>query len=139
MHDLFQAYLDKHDSRYTSQKRMVVTEILKTRRHFELEDFLNKLHKQKKTFSRATIYRTIKQLLEAGLIQKITTQSGKVFYEPCRDQKQHDHLICKNCGKIIEIKEDLIENYLGKFCQNIGFKSEYRSLHVFGICQSCQK
>ena len=75
--------------------------------------------------------------MDANLVQKITTLDGKVFYEPCRDQKQHDHLICKKCGKIIEIEDDVIEKYLIDYCKKIGFKSEYRSLHVYGICRNC--
>jgi len=137
LHDLFEHYLTQNQSRYTSQKKMVVTEILKTRRHFELEDFLSRLRQKNKTYSRATIYRTIKQLMDANLVQKITTLDGKVFYEPCRDQKQHDHLICKKCGKIIEIQDDVIEKHLLDYCAKIGFKSEYRSLHVYGICKQC--
>ncbi|MEK9657704.1 MAG: transcriptional repressor [bacterium] len=137
LHQIFQNYLVKQGSRYTNQKKQIVTEILKTRRHFEIDAFLIKLNQKKKVFSRATVYRTVKQLLEANLIQKITTQEGKVFYEPCRQQKQHDHIICKNCGKIFEIKDTTIDSLIQSYCSDISFRPEYRSLHVYGLCSKC--
>jgi len=137
-HKLFETYLTKSQSRYTSQKRQIVDQIFKNRRHFEVEDFIEQLRNNEVSFSRATVYRTIKQLLEAGLIQKIPTQDGKVFYEGTRSKKQHDHLICNVCGKILEIKEDYVEKYLQQYCESVRFNAEYRSLHIYGQCSDCR-
>lgn len=117
----------------------VVEELLKTRSHFEVEDFLAKLKQKGKRFSRATVYRTIKQLLEANLLQKITATDGRVFYERSSQNHQHDHLICNQCGRILEIKETVIDDYLQKFCMDLGFRPEYRSLHIYGVCSRCSQ
>lgn len=138
LHQAFETYLQKNDSRYTTQKKLIFTEILKTKRHFEVEAFLNSLNKKNLSYSRATVYRTIKQLLDAHLIQKVSTQDGKVFYEPCKEQKQHDHIICKDCGKIFEILEPNIETFLKTYCEHLNFDIEYRSLHVYGVCGDCK-
>ena len=139
VHDIFKKFLIKHGSRYTPQKKLILSEVLKMKRHFEIESFLSQLYKKHERFSRATVYRTIKQLLDAKLIQKVVTQDGKVFYEPCKEQKQHDHLICKACGKIFEIKATQIEDFLNSYCASLAFTIEYRSIHVYGSCQQCSK
>ncbi len=139
-HKVFETYLAQHEGRYTSQKRVIVDTIFKIKHHFEVEDFIDTLradplHK----LSRATVYRTVKQLLDAGLLQKIATRDGRVFYERSVPEKHHDHLICNSCGKILEIKEDVIETYLEQVCAKMDFAPEYRSLHVYGQCGKCQK
>jgi Fur family transcriptional regulator, ferric uptake regulator len=131
-------YMEKMGSRYTSQKKAIVEEINKIKSHFEVEDFIVNMHKKDTSFSRATVYRMIKQLLEGGFIQKITTKDGKVFYEQNFGDKLHDHIICNQCGRIQEIKEDLIGSILEAYCAEIQFLPEYRSLHIYGLCNRCR-
>lgn len=139
VHDVFESFLSKNNQRYTQQRRDIVTEIYKVRTHFEVEDFIDQLRRENISFSRATVYRTIKQLLEASLIQKITTKDGRVFYERGGEHQQHDHLICNRCGKLFEIRDSAIDDILTMYAQKLGFASQYRSLHVYGVCKSCQK
>ena len=138
-HKAFEEYLSTHEGRYTLQKRVIVDEIFKIKDHFEIEDFIDRLRADKAKLSRATVYRTVKQLLDAGLIQKISTRDGKVFYERSNPDTHHDHIICNSCGKILEIKESFITDYLSIYCQKIGFLPEYRSLHLYGECSKCRK
>lgn len=138
-HKLFEDYLESKDSRYTKQKRAIVDEIFKIKTHFEVEEFIDRLRAEQNRFSRATVYRTIKQLLEAGLLQKISTRDGKVFYEKGIPDQHHDHIICNTCGRILEIKEGYIDEYLSEYCDKIGFVPEYRSLHIYGQCNRCAK
>ena len=93
--------------------------MFKTRTHFEVEEFIDKIRAKNIKYGRATVYRTIKQLLDAGLIQKIQTRDGKVFYERTPDHQQHDHIICNDTGKIIEIKDERIEKLLNEICDEI--------------------
>lgn len=137
-HDLFEEYLKENEGRYTSQKREIVDAIAKMKHHFEIEEFIEKVRLSQRKFSRATVYRVVKQLLDAGLIQKISTRDGKVYYEHNFTKRQHDHIICNSCGKISEIMEDDIGDFLGEYCEKIGFALEYRSLHLYGICRDCQ-
>jgi Fur family ferric uptake transcriptional regulator len=135
---LFEQYMEKTGGRMTQQKIGIIEEIYKTRTHFEVESFIDKIRAKDKKFSRATVYRTIKQLLDAGLIQKIQTRDGKVYYERTPDLHPHDHLICNNCGKIFEIKDESVDLFLSKACDTLGFKPEYRSLHIYGQCSYCK-
>jgi len=136
-HKKIEKYLTDHDSRYTAQKREIVEEIYRNKTHFEIEEFMSRCYAKHKQLSRATVYRTVKQLLEGGFLQKISTKDGKVFYEQTMGTKHHDHLICNICGKILEIKESVIDDYLNNYCKQIGFEHEYRSLHLYGTCSDC--
>jgi Fur family ferric uptake transcriptional regulator len=138
-HKVFEEYLKTHEGRYTAQKKAIVDAIFKVKHHFEVEIFIDTLRAKDNQFSRATVYRTIKQLLDAGLLQKIATRDGKVYYERSVPENHHDHLICNSCGKILEIKENIIETYLDEICAKIGFYPEYRSLHIYGQCEKCHK
>lgn len=138
-HKLVGEYMEKVGSRYTMQKKAIVDELCKVKTHFEVDDFIIKMHQKDFDFSRATVYRVIKQLLEGGFLQKITTLDGKVFYEQNFGDKMHDHIICNKCGRIQEIKDDLVGELLDSYCAKINFESDYRSLHIYGLCERCCK
>ena len=133
-HSLFQEYLESHDSRYTAQKRAIATEIFKTKDHFEVEEFIDKIRSNDKKFSRATVYRPIKQLLEANLLQKITGIDSKILYEHSTPQNHHAHVICNICGNIQEIKGKAIDKIIESECGKLNFTPTYQSLHIYGEC-----
>lgn len=137
--DKFEAYLSKNQSRITAQKKQIVEQIFKIKQHFEVEEFIYTIRQGSDSISRATIYRTIKQLLDSGLLQKIRTRDGKIYYEHNLDQKQHAHIICNECGKMYEIKDPALEACINLHCQNIQFQPEYQSLHIYGKCINCQE
>jgi len=133
-HDIFEAYLKKNESRYTKTKRFITEEIFKLTDRFEVEIFIDHLRTKAHDISRATVYRLIKQLLDANLLQKISTLDGKVFYEPSNPQINHAHVICNNCGKIHEMKNDALFSLIKNHCDSINFTITYQSIHIYGEC-----
>jgi len=136
---LFEAFLAKNESRYTIQKKEIATHIFNTTGHFEIEDFIDLFRKNTRRLSRATVYRTIKQLLDAGLLQKISTRDGKVYYENSAPENHHAHVICNHCGNIQEIKDPSLNQFVESYCRDMKFVVEYQSLHVYGKCDQCQE
>ena len=132
--ELFKDYLEKNEGRLTDTKKHIAEQVFKRNEHFEVENFIDDLRKKSKNISRATVYRTIKQLLAARLLQKITTNSGKVYYEHSTSQKEHAHLICNHCGKIYEIHDESINSMLQAYCEKEKFDIEYQSIHIYGKC-----
>ena len=133
----FKQYLDKTGGRYTAQKEEILDIIIRKKSHFEVEEFLLSLLKKKIKISRATFYRTIKQLQDANLIQRVAIESGKVFYEKNSNQQRHDHVICNQCGRILEMHDSKIDEFLKSMCDTLDFSPEYRSLHIYGKCKNC--
>ena len=122
-HDLFQEFLQKTEGRYTKTKRFIADEIFNLSDHFEVESFIDHLRAKTKNVSRATVYRIIKQLLEAGLLQKISTKDGKVFYEQSRPSSEHAHIICNHCGKIFEMHDKKMRQQIENYCDQMNFKN----------------
>jgi Fur family ferric uptake transcriptional regulator len=138
-HALFESFLIQNDGRYTVQKQEIATAIFKTKGHFEIENFIDDFRSDTRKLSRATVYRTIKQLLDAKLLQKISTRDGKVYYEHTVPQQHHAHVICNHCGKIQEIKDTTINEFINTYCNTLKFTAEYQSLHIYGTCKNCSK
>lgn len=138
LHEKFETFLIENQQRYTEQKKEIVSAILEKRDHFEIDEFISEEHVKGNRLARATVYRTVKQLLDANLIQKINAGNGRIYYEYNEELEHHDHMICNKCGKIIEIKNTAIENAILNECNKLGFTPEYRSLHIYGICSDCK-
>ncbi len=136
-HKQFETYLAKHEGRYTQQKRAIAEAIFNQQYHFEVDELAEQIRKSVGRFSRATVYRTIKLLLDAGLIQKIPTRDGRVYYEKKLDSDPITHFICNVCGKIEELKDTGLNDRLTAICDQKGFSGEYMSLHVYGQCSRC--
>ena len=137
--ELFETYLKSIDSRYTRAKRFIATEIFNLTDHFEVENFIDHLRVKTKDTSRATVYRTIKQILDAGLLQKISTKDGKVFYGQSLPQIEHAHIICNQCGKIYAMQDRLLTDHIENYCKKMKFTIDYQSIHIYGECKDCAK
>ena len=138
LHEKFSNYLIEKKQRYTQQKKDIVMAILEKKDHFEIDEFISTVHLKGQRLARATVYRTIKQLLDANLIQKINAGNGRIYYEYNEALEHHDHIICNQCGSIMEIKNKTIETTINKECEKLNFKPEYRSIHIYGICANCK-
>ncbi|MBL6722869.1 MAG: transcriptional repressor [Candidatus Margulisbacteria bacterium] len=138
LHTQFEVYLGKHNQRYTQQKKDIVASIVTQVDPFEIETFLAQFNKDKRKIGRATLYRTIKQLLDAKLIQKIDTGNGRVCYKYNQELQHHDHMICNQCGQLYAINIEKLSNILNNECKAFGFTPEYRSLHIYGKCSNCR-
>lgn len=136
-HDIFAEFLEKNDGRYTKTKRLIAEEIFNLSDHFEVDSFIQHVKAKTNSISRATMYRTIKQLLDAGLLQKISTREGKVFYEQSRPKNEHAHIICNSCGKIFEMHDNVLQQHIEKYCKNMKFTLDYQSIHIYGECHNC--
>ena len=139
LHAEFETFLEEQNQRYTTQKKEIVSAILSKKDHFEIDEFISEVHLSGKRLARATVYRTVKQLLDANLIQKINAGNGRVYYEYNEELEHHDHMICNQCGKILEIKNKTIDKAINNECKKLSFTAEYRSLHIYGTCSDCIK
>ena len=88
--------------------------------------------------SLATVYRTLDILVKNNFIRKMDIGEGKFIYETKLNHPHHDHMICVECGKIIEFHEEKIEELQDKVCENINFKIIRHIHQLFGVCKECQ-
>ncbi|VTS01631.1 Fur family transcriptional regulator [Tuwongella immobilis] len=124
--------------RYTEQQRDLVNHIFSHHDHFDTEQLIDDLRDAKLRVSRATVYRTLTKLVDAGLLRRLEIGS-RTFYEHDYGYPQHDHLVCERCHKMIEFQNPAIEALLRETAAANLFQMNGHSLIIRGICQECNK
>lgn len=135
----YREYLATQKLRMTREREIFVEEVFSDHEHFDADQLIQRLERRKdgKRVSRSTIYRHLKQLEEAGLIRKVARQDDRDLYEHDYGYPQHDHLICKKCGDLIEFHNEKISQILEQVAREHGFRLEGHRLEASGLCDQC--
>jgi len=136
--EIFLEHIQKAGLRRTTQRDLILEIFLRTEDHLSSEDLYWLVQKQDPTVGHTTVYRTLKLLTEAGLAREVRFGDGKTYYEHHYNHEHHDHLICTECGKIIEFFSPEIEEMQDKMAEKYGFRLTNHSLRMWGICEDCQ-
>lgn len=124
----------------TPQRRAVVNMVIENKgSHLTAEELYDLVKKDCPEIGLATVYRTIQLLEEIGLLSKLNLDDGCNRYELIDEDEihQHHHLICRKCGKVIEVEEDLLEVIEKTVESKYNFMIENHSLKFIGICEDC--
>ncbi len=135
---IFERYLADRKLRMTNQRRQILETFLKTRHHVSPEELYRLVKKKDSSIGQATVYRTLKLLNEAGLASQVELGDGVVRYEHKYGQEHHDHLICTNCKKEVEVFDPDIEELQEKLAQRHGFVLTHHKMYLYGLCRECQ-
>jgi Fur family ferric uptake transcriptional regulator len=84
----------------------------------------------------STVYRAVQTLVEAGRLDAIRTDTGETIYRRCSPQHHH-HLICRNCGRTVEVEGPAVERWADRIAAENGFADVSHTLDIFGTCSSC--
>src|SRR5436309_13267420 len=102
--------------RYTDQQRDMVRYIFSRHSHFDADQLIDELKSKKLRVSRPTVYRTLKKLVDAGLLRGLEV-GPRTFYEHDYGYPQHDHLYCQRCHQLIEFANPAIDAVIREVCQ----------------------
>ena len=130
--------LKEKSLRATKERMTLLEEIMKTRGHFDSEELYDKIRSKGLKISRATIYNTLNVLVECGLISKYRFGENHARFEKAIGRPRHDHLICLECGDIIEFVNEKLDAIQKEVCEEKKFKLQNATLQIFGICAKCQ-
>lgn len=125
----------------TPQRKAILETILESPgHHMSTEEVYDIVRKRRSDIGLATVYRTLMLLSDLKVLSKINFEDGCVRYEACGcvDDHQHHHLICKHCGKIIEV-EDLLDDLETRIEKEYDFKIMDHRLKFIGYCSDCKK
>ncbi len=139
--DIFTEYLKSGNHRITPERFEVLNFALNKKGHFAADELYADMKKNKSNISRATVYNTLELLVDCQLLVQRNFGDGKTTYESNFKRKAHDHLICTNCGEIIEFSAPEIEEIVKRVCDELGFIPSGYSFNIFGICkdeESCE-
>lgn len=135
----WQAYLRRKRLKTTQQREAIVDAFLKTTGHVGLEDLLSSARKKNPGVGLATVYRTVKLLEDAGLAEPRQFGSGQTLYELSGpDGAHHDHIICKECGYVVEFESDEIEEIQTRIAREHGFGLVHHRHELFGLCDKAR-
>lgn len=124
--------------RWTTQRQLVARVALSNHGHFSAEEFLDLCRKEDRDVSRATVYRTLGMLEEAGFVEGLDTGDGGRKFEHTLGHEHHDHMVCTKCGAIIEFRDAELETRQELAAEEHGFRITSHSLKLFGLCRDCR-
>ena len=135
----FREFLATRGERFTQERQIIVEEVFSDHEHFEPDQLVARMLKRDdgRSVSRATVYRALTLLVEAGLLRKVARSKGREVYEHDYGYPQHDHLICKKCGSLTEFTNDSISRILEEVSATYGFRKAGHRLEVYGLCRKC--
>jgi Fur family ferric uptake transcriptional regulator len=132
------AHMSKKGLRSTDQRRVIVETFFKAPNHVSIEELLSKVRSQDPKIGYATVYRTLKLLTECGVAFERRFGDGLTRYELADDDSHHDHLICVECGDIIEFEEPRIEALQEEIASRYGFELRNHKHEMYGVCGKCR-
>jgi Fur family transcriptional regulator, ferric uptake regulator len=135
---IFLEHIEKTGLRKTAQRDVILEVFLSTEEHLSSEDLYWLVQKQDPTVGHTTVYRTLKLLTDAGLAREVRLGDGRTYYEHHYNHEHHDHMICTECGKVIEFFSAELEAMQDEMADKYNFKPTHHSLRILGICENCQ-
>ncbi|MCM8811779.1 MAG: transcriptional repressor [Candidatus Omnitrophica bacterium] len=136
----FQEHLGRRGLKLTHQREEILRCLMAAEKHLGVEEMYTILKKQDPLIGRATIFRTIKLLQECGLVAEVGVfQNGGAKFELKADRPHHDHMICVECGRIIEFQSPMMERFQDEAIKRHGFLALWHRHEIFGRCAACSK
>ena len=138
LREKFDLHLNKQGLKMTNQRRVLLDLVLKSKGHLSLNDISHIIGKKHPNIGPATVYRTLKLFKEAGIIAERHFTNGETQYEVKLDDEHHDHMICTDCGKIIEFFDPLLEKMQEDIAARYQFILTHHRMELYGKCSKCK-
>jgi Fur family transcriptional regulator, ferric uptake regulator len=137
----FREYLATVGKRLTREREAIVEEVFGSHEHFDTDQLVGRLGTRTdgKRVSRATVYRTLDDMVAAGLLRKVARSQDREVYEHDYGYPRHDHLICGKCGVLIEFENARMSEILEEVALEHGFRMTSHRLEVYGLCAECSR
>lgn len=133
-HEIFKRFLKNGKNRVTPERFEVLDAALDYKGHFGADELYIAMKNQKSNVSRATVYNTLELLTQCDLFAKRNFGDNTTRYESKFGRKNHEHLVCINCGKITEFVSPEIQQIVDSICEKYGYDNAGHSFNIFGKC-----
>ena len=137
----FESGLKKRGLKLTRQRRAIAEAFFATDDHVTLTDLLTRSKARLASIGYATVYRTVRLMVEQGLANEHKfSDNAEALFEPNIDGEHHDHLICVQCGRIVEFEDDVIEQRQEAIARTHGFEIEHHRMEIYVRClPACER
>jgi len=124
--------------RSTRQRAAVVAALAAEPTFRSAQDIHERLRSQDDKVGLTTVYRTLQALAEAGEVDVLRTADGESVYRRCASEDHHHHLVCRSCGRTVEVEAPEVEAWSAKLARRHGFADVSHTLDIFGVCKGCR-
>ena len=135
----FRQYLREHHQPITKQRDLVAQIVFLAEDHLSVEGIRRELKQRGDRVGMATVYRTLDLLVESGLVRTHEFGEGFRRYEAMPDQSDHEHLICEQCGRVVEFANERLERMLPVLADEHGFQHRRHKVEIYGVCRTCRQ
>ena len=132
-------HIQKRGLKRTAQRDLILDIFLRTEEHLSSEDLYRLVQKEDPSVGQTTVYRTLKLLTEAGLAREVRFGDGRTHYEHNYKHQHHDHMICSECGRIIEFFSAELEAIQDAMAAKHRFEVTQHLLRIIGVCAECRR
>ena len=133
----FREFLEIRGEKLTEPRRVLVRHIFNSHKHFDADELVRDLHDAGHQVSRSTVYRTLRLLVEAGLLRELRLTNRSAF-EHDYGSPTHDHLHCTSCNRIVEFRNDEVLKLRDSLSLAHGFRPSGHRFLISGICSALQ-
>lgn len=130
---IFRRYLHGQKLKFTPERAMILDAVLRMEGLFEAEQLVDDLKQLGHRASRATVYRTLAHLQDAGILKQVFFDNKQSYYEVIVGGQTNDYLICVETGKVIEFSSKRLKKLRDEICAEHGFDPLSHQFHIFGI------
>src|SRR5207245_1024677 len=136
----FREYLASRprSQRFTDQQRDMVNYIFSKHNHFDADSLIEDMKRQGFHVSRATIYRTLNKLVDAGLLRRLDI-GPRMYYEHDYGYPQHEHLVCQKCHQMIEFQNPALDAIIQEVTAQNNFQATGHTFIIRGLCADCNR
>jgi Fur family ferric uptake transcriptional regulator len=135
---VFREYLGRHCIKHTAAREKILGAVLELHEHFEAEQVLYLLRERGDKVGKATVYRTLPLLVQAGILRQTRFDVKHVHYEYALGEAPHDHLVCRSCGRILEFRSRPLLELRRRIAERHRFTAHGHRFQISGICNECK-
>ena len=135
----FRGYLRDHGLPVTRQRDLIAETLFAASDHPSAESLQRALRAAGARIGTATVYRTLELMVGAGLARAHDFGQGVRRYEAVGAGEQHEHLVCRRCGRVVEFANERLERMLPALADEYGFQHQQHRVEIYGICQDCRR
>ena len=130
--------LSEKGYRLTPQRLMILSAIENSRDHISAEEIYAQVAAKYPHVNISTVYRTLELLKRLGMVYEINLGEGRIRYH-AEGSGHHHHLVCQDCGKVIDIEEATLSSLREALFKDYSFQAELRHVAIFGLCEDCRR
>ena len=134
-----ESFLETKGLRKTIQRQAIIEAAFGTEKHFTAEELVRDVRIIDPSVARGTIYRTLALLHGAGIVEKHDFRYGAPNYEVTFGKAHHDHLMCVQCGEIIEFQEPRVERIQQEVVKRFDYQLLSHTHKLYGLCRACRQ